>query len=71
MKTFFKNFWHSFWDDEQAFRNRVHGLVGALAASGAAYADQLAALGLPPHAAGYIRVAAVLAAFALSVHNSP
>lgn len=71
MIPFFRNLWNSLLHDEAVVRNWIHGTVGVLAASGAAYAEQLVQLGMPSHWAAYLKIGAVLAAFGLAAHNAP
>lgn len=56
--------------DEKAAKRQLRGAIGVLAASGAAYADQVAALfGGAPHLAQTIRALAVVCAFGVAAHG--
>lgn len=57
--------------DENAARRQIRLLIGAVAASGGIWADQLSSLGAGPHLVTAVRVAAFLCMVGVAVHGDP
>lgn len=60
---------HALLWDANAARRQLRGLIGALAASGALYADKVAELGGGPHLVTAVRAVAFLCVVAVAVHG--
>lgn len=64
-----KHLLHALLFDENAARRQFRGFIGALAASGALYADKVAELGGGPHLVTAVRAVAFLCVVAVAVHG--